>query len=264
MVCISHTTTDVTDKVRAEAALRENEARYRALTNATADVIYRMNPDWTQLRQLEGRGFLEDALHPHRAWLDEYIPAENQEQVSDAIAEAIRNKSVFTLEHRVRRADGTHGWTLSRAMPMLDANGDIHEWIGAASDITEQKKTERRYRTLFASIDEGFCVIDVLFDANSHPCDYRFCEVNPAFEAHAGLHNAVGKTVREMNPDHEQHWFDTCAEVLRTGQPKRFEDGSDSLDRYFDVYAFRIENDENKPKVAVLFKDISAQKRTFR
>lgn len=262
-LCISHSTIDITDKVRTEAVLRESEARYRALSNASADVIYRMNPDWTQIRELEGRGFIRDVLHPKQSWLDEYIPAEGQERLNNTVAEAIRDKRTFELEHRVRRVDGSYGWASSRAVPMFDANGDIYEWIGAASDITKRKRAEAKYRTLFDSIDEGFCVVDVLFDADNRPFDYRFCEVNPAFEVHTGLHNATGKTVREMNPHHEQHWFDTYAEVLRTGQPKRFENGSDSLDRYFDVYAFRIE-DEDMPKVAILFKDISSQKRAYR
>lgn len=263
LLCISHTTRDITERVQSEMALRDNERLFRALSIATADVIYRMGPDWTEMHQLDGRGFLKDTSQPHHFWLDQYIPVEDRERVSSAVADAIKNKSVFELEHRVRRLDGSYGWTLSRAVPLLDEKGEITEWIGAASDITERRQVEARYRTLFASIDEGFCVIDVLFDADGRPCDYRFCEANPAFEVHTGLHNVVGKAVRELNPHHEQHWFDTYAEVLRTGQTKRFEDASPSLDRWFDVYAFRIE-DNGDPKVAVLFKDVSEQKRAYR
>ena len=263
ILCISHTTKDITERVRSEMTLRENERLFRALSIATADVIYRMNPDWTEMHQLDGRGFLKDTSRPHRLWLDEYIPIEDRERVSVAIANAIESKSIFELEHRVRRLDGSYGWTLSRAVPILDQDREISEWIGAASDITERRQAEARYRTLFASIDEGFCIIEVLFDAEDRPCDYRFCEVNPAFETHTGLHDAVGKTVRELNPHHEQHWFDTYGEVLRTGQTKRFEDRSPSLDRWFDVYAFRIE-DNGVPKVAVLFKDVTEQKRAYR
>jgi signal transduction histidine kinase/ActR/RegA family two-component response regulator len=263
LLCISHTLTDVTEKMRTEAVMRDSEARYRALSNASADVIYRMSPDWSQMRQMEGRGFLEDVPHPKATWLDEFIPPEERERVNDAVAAAIRGKSVFELEHRVRRIDGSQGWTLSRAVPMLGADGEIREWIGAATDITQRRQAQAKYRTLFDSIDEGFCVIEVLFDAGGVPCDYLFCEVNPAFEAHTGLRDVAGKTIRALNPHHEQHWFDIYGEVQRTGLPRRFEDGSESLDRYFDVYAFRIE-DEGVPRVAVLFKDISSQKRAYR
>jgi PAS domain S-box-containing protein len=144
LVCISHTTTDITDKVRAERALRESERRYRALVSATADVIYRMGPDWSELRQLQGRGFLRDTEDASRFWLDEYIPPEERARVHAAADEAIRGKKVFELEHRVRRTDGSQGWVLSRAAPMLDDQGAIYEWIGAASDITERKLAEEK------------------------------------------------------------------------------------------------------------------------
>jgi PAS domain-containing protein len=57
-------------------------------------------------------------------------------QVKRAIEHAIATKTVFELEHRVRRPDGTLGWALSRAVPVLDENDEIIEWVGAASDIT--------------------------------------------------------------------------------------------------------------------------------
>jgi len=159
LVCISHSNRDVTDQVRSEAAVRESEKRFRALTNATAEVIYRMSPDWTQLRHLEGRGFLKDTADPNRFWLDEYIPAEDQDRLHQAIARAIRDSSVFELEHRVRRADGSSGWTLSRAVPMFDAAGRVYEWIGAASDITERKASEEKLREADRRKDEFLAML---------------------------------------------------------------------------------------------------------
>jgi PAS domain S-box-containing protein len=159
IVCILHTTSDVTEQVRSEAALRESETRYRALANATADVVYRMSPDWSQLRQLDGRGYLKDTADASRYWLDDYIPAEDQARIHHAIAEAIRTKSTFELEHRVRRLDGSVGWTYSRAVPMLDARGAIHEWIGAASDITERKLAEEKLRESDRRKDEFLAML---------------------------------------------------------------------------------------------------------
>ncbi|MFS2025985.1 ATP-binding protein [Massilia sp. GER05] len=159
ILCISHTTNDVTEQVRSEAALRESEARYRALTNATADVVYRMSPDWSQLRQLDGRGFLKDTADASRYWVDDYIPAEDQARVHQAIAAATRAKSTFELEHRVRRLNGSVGWTYSRAVPMLDARGDIEEWIGAASDITERKLAEEKLKESDRRKDEFLAML---------------------------------------------------------------------------------------------------------
>lgn len=159
IICIAHTTIDITAQVRSNAELRESEKRYRALSSATADVVYRMNPDWKQIRQLQGRGFLKDSADLWYSWVDEYIPAEDQPLLRKTIDEAIRGKSIFELEHRVVRADGTRGWVLSRAVPMLDANGAIYEWIGAASDITERKEAEERLKDADRRKDEFLAML---------------------------------------------------------------------------------------------------------
>ena len=123
----------VTARKHAEAALRESELRFRSLVNAASNVVYRMNPDWTEMRQLDGHGFLSNVGSPSRRnRLTEYIHPDDQPQVREAIQTAIRTKSAFELEHRVWRADGSIGWTASRAIPLLDAEGEIREWFGAA------------------------------------------------------------------------------------------------------------------------------------
>lgn len=123
------------------------------------------------------------------------------------------------------------------------------------------RASKERYRTLFNAIDEGFCIIEILFDERGKAYDYRFLETNPAFEKHTGLINAIGKTVREFVPNHETHWFEKYGEIALTGIPARFQNAADSLRRYYDVYAFRIGTAEER-KVAVLFNDISERKRT--
>ncbi len=133
---------DITERKRRECAVLENEERFRALVTASSEVLYRMSPDWTEMRQLHGHGFLANTENPSRTWLQEYIHPDDQSQVATAIKEAIRRKSIFELEHRVIRADGSLGWTFSRAVPLLDKNGEIVEWFGAASDVTERKRAE--------------------------------------------------------------------------------------------------------------------------
>lgn len=118
---------------------------------------------------------------------------------------------------------------------------------------------ERKYKTLFDSIDEGFCVIEVLFDADDTPVDYRFIEINPAFERQTGLSDALGKRMRELAPNHEEHWFRIYGEVAQTGRSVRFENRAEALHRWYDVYAFRVGRPEQR-LVAVLFNDISQRK----
>jgi len=137
-------TTAAVERGRAEAALRESEEPFRALVIATSYVMYRMSPDWTEMRQLDGRGFISDTTRPSQSWLQEYIFPEDQGHVLEVIRDAVRRKSIFELEHRVRRVDGSIGWTHSRAVPLLDDHGEIREWFGAASDITERKLAEER------------------------------------------------------------------------------------------------------------------------
>ena len=125
----------------------------------------------------------------------------------------------------------------------------------------EQVGQERlRYRTLLESIDKGFCIIEMLFDASGKPLDYRFLEVNPAFEEQTGLANAAGQWMRQLRPEHEEHWFEIYGRVAVTGQSVRFENCAEALQRWFDVYAFRIGQPENR-WVAILFTDITERKR---
>ena len=147
-------------QVEAQAALRDSEERFRAFVTAGTDVVYRMNADWSELCQLVGRDFVAEISGPTDAWLAEYIYPEDQTRVLATIAEAIRTRGVFEMEHRVRRLDGSVGWTHSRAVPLLDAQGAIREWIGNAVDITERRHNEQalnesqeRYSGLLNSIN---------------------------------------------------------------------------------------------------------------
>jgi two-component sensor histidine kinase len=121
---------------------------------------------------------------------------------------------------------------------------------------------EDRYYTLFNSLDVGFCVIELAFDAQGTPIDYTFVEVNAAFEYQTGLQNAVGKRMRELAPQHEQYWFDIYGKVALTGQPVRFEQRAEQLgDRWYEVHAFRIGLAEQH-QVAILFNDVSVRRST--
>jgi PAS domain S-box-containing protein len=122
------------------------------------------------------------------------------------------------------------------------------------------RTSEEKYRTLFASIDEGFCIIKVISDGRGEAVDYRFLETNPAFERQTGLINAVGKTMRELAPEHEGFWFEVYGRVARTGEATRFEHEAAALGRYYDVYAFRI-SEPGEDRVAIIFNDILPRKR---
>ena len=259
---------ELTEKAeKAEEAAHKSEKRFRALVTASSDVVYRMSPDWSEMRQLDGRNFIADTEQPSDTWLQEYIPPDDQPHVLAIINEAVRTKTIFELEHRVRRLDGTLGWTFSRAVPLLDARGEIVEWFGTASDVTERKRaedalrdSEERYRNLFTSMDEGYCIMEVLFNEHEKCVDYRFLEVNPSFEQQSGMHNATGKRIREFYPNLEEYWFELYGQVALTGEPVRFVNKAKTMEgRWFDVYAFRVGGRDSR-KVAVLFNDVKQRK----
>ncbi|WP_252699650.1 PAS domain-containing sensor histidine kinase [Natronosalvus vescus] len=123
--------------------LRESEERFRALVTTTSDVVFTTNADWSEMRGLEGAAFLVDTDDQGSSWIERYIPPEDQPRVREAIDDAIRTKSSFELEHQVRRDDGTVVWVASRATPLLDEDGEVTQWLGAANDVTERVERER-------------------------------------------------------------------------------------------------------------------------
>jgi signal transduction histidine kinase len=156
---IIHQAVDITRQVKSEEGRRESERRFKALTDASGVVIYRMSADWSQLHELDGRGFLKDTASLDEYRIEDYVPAEDQALVRKTIDEAIRNKGIFELEHRVLRVGGSLGWTYSRAVPILDTDGEIVEWIGSAGDITSRKLAEEQLKDANRRKDEFLAML---------------------------------------------------------------------------------------------------------
>ena len=122
------------------------------------------------------------------------------------------------------------------------------------------RASEEKYRMLFDSMDEGFCVIEMIFDDEQNAVDYRFLEVNGAFEKQTGLSDVQGELVSNIVPDIEKSWLEIYGKVALTGIPERVENRVDRLNRWYDVYAFRFSEADNR-QVAVLFNDISERRK---
>lgn len=132
-----------------------------------------------------------------------------------------------------------------------------------AADLIERsasevalRASERRYRALFDSIDEGFCTVEMIFTESGNPWDYRFLQVNPSFVRLTGITDAVGRTMREITTDHEPHWFEIYGRISKTGEPERFVAQAKEFQRWYDVYAFRVD-DPALNHVAILFNDVT-------
>jgi PAS domain S-box-containing protein len=266
LLCI---VTEETEHVRTEAALAESQRRLNSALIAgevgtfewdvPADRLWG-DPNFERIFNIRldesGAAPLSDylaALHP-----------DDRREVQRRIAETLGTGSDYEAEYRVITRQEPR-WVNARGKVERDAEGRVVRFAGVVVDVTERRRAEEalresesRYRVLFDSIDEGFCVLEMIFDGDK--CvDYRFLEMNHAWEKHTGLQNAEGRTARELLPDLEEHWFEIYGRVALTGEPVRFESGSEVMQRWFDVYAFRIEEPE-KRKVALLFTETSTQR----
>lgn len=208
----------------------------------------------------------EDA---HGGPVESYLRAihpDDIERVSADINRAMHTCGPYASDSRLVSKNGDIMWIEGRGQVESDAQGRPTHLIGVALDISERKRTEalvqqseERYRTLFEAIDNGFCVIEVLFDEKDNPFDYRFLEVNSAFELQTGLQEAVGKTMLQMVPDMDNSWFQIYGRVAKSGESVHFENAADAMGRWFEVHAFHVGAPEDH-HVAVLFTDITARK----
>ena len=212
--------------------MEDSERRFRALVNATSDVIYRMNPDWTIMHELDGRGFLSDTGQPISDWLTRYIHPEDQHMMQSAIGNAIQNKNVFQLEHRVVKSDGTTGWTFSRAVPVFNDQQEIIEWFGTLSDITAKKEIEEELKQtreeliatkrLHEAIAGSTPDLIYVFDLN-----YRFIYANKALLDMWGKtwEESMGKYLIELGyePWHAEMHEREIDQVKATKRPIRGE-----------------------------------------
>ena len=253
---------NITEQVRTQEALRENEARFRMmLKNAPVTVAAQD----TDLR---------------------FIWAYNQRTVNPADVIGKTDTDIFPPE--------VAAWTTSLKRQVLETGKELHEqgWVTsggqrlfldlflepirnkageitgvgiATVDLTSIKLVEQslresevRYRSLFEGMTEGFAIHEIIFDDNGKPCDYRFLDINPAFERLTGLKRelVVGKTYHEVLPNEGDNWVDIYGNVVLTGNPIQFENYSPSLNKHYEVFAYRYAPDQ----FAVIFLDVTERK----
>jgi PAS domain S-box-containing protein len=258
---------DITGRKRAEAALRDSEARLRAIYDGTYEYIGLLSTAGVLLEanraSLEFAGNTLDDVLGRPFWETPWFAHTPgaPDAIRNAVARAAGGEFV-RYEATLRRPTGDRLTFDISLHPVRDGRGEVVFVVPEGRDITERQRaeaalrdSESRYRALFESLDEGFCVVQLRFDAEGRAEDYRYLETNPAFAAQSGLPDVVGRWASEVvSVDAER--LAVYGGVALTGEPVRFQSYVVALDRWYDVYAFRTGSPAER-KVALLFRDIT-------
>ncbi|MEW6709512.1 MAG: PAS domain S-box protein [Candidatus Riflebacteria bacterium] len=141
--------------------------------------------------------------------------------------------------------------------PIFSSEGNVVGICGITRDMTSHQKMEQDYQMLFKGMLDGFALHEMIF-VDDNPVDYRFVDVNPAFERITGIRRTevIGKTVLELLPETEKYWIERYGQVVQTGIPDSFENYSKALKKHFVVSAYRY----SKNQFACIFHDITDRK----
>ncbi len=262
--------TDITERKEAEVALQNLLDEYQVLFNSVQDAVFLIEV----LGQGEFRYLRTNTAHQRKTGISlemirgktpvELLGVELGEIVKSNYQRCLEAGSPITYEETLDLPGGVRTW-LTTLSPVWE-QGSIKYLVGAAHDITEQKtfqkalqESEARLRALFENMEEGFALHEMIWDEEGNPKDYRFLEVNPAFERLVGLkaEQILNKTVLELLPTLERTWIERYGLVALTGESATFQEYSTPLAKWFEVHAFS----PRRGHFATLFSDITERKR---
>ena len=211
--------------------------------------------------------FYKECLHPqdfqkYQDHLDTCILLDSYEEKSIILRLKTKNegwrKFLFTnrlYQWEPKDAGGQLILTTARMLPEQD-----DEFYKVAEHGGELTLQQNAYQELLQVMDEAFCIIEMIFNSDGKPIDYLFLKTNPAFEKQINLKKVTGRTMREIIPEHEEHWFTTYGRVAQTGKSIRFQHMAEKIENtWLDLYAFKIESSYSS-RVAVLFHNITERK----
>ncbi len=264
---------DVTNEKRAEVEVQNEKDKLSALINSIPDEVWFADKEkkFTLANPSAQREFglssSEIDVEKMASNLEVYRSDGSVRPVDEApTLRALKGEIVKNNEEIIRTPNKNElRYHQVSASPVKDTNNNIIGSVSVVRDITEHKKaeealivSEKRYRELFSSMIEMFHVIELIYDKNGNAVDYYFRNVNPAFCRFVGKtrDQLVDKRIKDIFGIVEDYWLEFYDRVAKTGKPDQFENYGAELDKYYDVHAWKVENNE----IAIIFTDITERK----
>ena len=266
---VAERTWEAVERGRSDAALRASEQRMRLAMQSARLFLW-------DLDLATDAVILSENIHEIIGLPSGSEAPDTTAEIERSIANAVRerahrhgsdsDRAFHDVTQAIDPFSGETIWLEGHGVLRSSADGQPLQMTGVGMNVTgrvraEQalRESEEKYRSLFESIDQGFCIVEVLFDGAGRAVDYVFRETNPAFARTTGLVDVVGRRMRQLAPDHEEYWFAAYGRVARTGVAERLEAEAAALGRWYNVYAYRV-GSPGEHRVAALFEDVSARR----
>jgi PAS domain S-box-containing protein len=257
---------DIRELCQAQRNLRESEEQYRLLVATIPEVVWKTDAKGNvlfvspQVEKLLGYTADEFRDHGDSLWFNS-VHVDDKERVGQAFESLVKEGKPYDIVCRARKRNGEWLWAHDRAVATLDSNGS-RVATGLISDITSRiagEEGEKRYRSLFENMLEGFAHCEMLFDDGGRPIDFVYLDVNHAFAKLTGLQNVVGRRFTEVIPggeDSNPELLEAYGRVVLTGKPESFEIEIKALGMWFFVSPYSA----GKGCFGVTFENITERK----